>query len=55
MEMGGDLFSTGVNQVVLFEPLVSRIGCNDKEMLDGYLLSRETAAIYFASVMNMVM
>lgn len=55
METGGDLFPTRVNPVVLFEPLVRRIGCNDKEMLDGYLLSRETAVIYFKTVMNKVM
>lgn len=38
MEMGADLFHAVVNWVVIFEPLVKKIGCDDKEMWDAYLL-----------------
>lgn len=30
-----------VNWVVMFEPLVRKIGCDDREMRDAYLLVRD--------------
>lgn len=49
MEMGADLFLTVVNWVVTFEPLVRRIGCNDKEMWDAYLLARDGSNFFCIS------
>lgn len=41
MGMGADLFPSVVDWVVIFEPLVKKIGGDDKEMWDAYLLVRD--------------
>lgn len=46
MEMGADLFPTVVNWVVIFEPLVKKIGCHDKEMCDAYLRVRDSSNLF---------
>lgn len=49
MEMGADLFLTVVNWVVISEPLVKKIGCDDKEMWDAYLLVRDGSNFFCIS------
>lgn len=49
MEMGADLFPTVVNWVVISEPLVKKIGCDDTEMWDAYLLVRDGSNFFCIS------
>lgn len=49
MEMGADLFRTVVNWVVVFEPLVKKIGCDDKKMWNMYLLVRDGSNFFCIS------
>lgn len=53
MEMGADLFHAVVNWVVIFEPLVKKIGCDDKEMWDAYLLVSGSSNFSFALAGNL--
>ena len=49
MEMGADLSPAVVHWVVIFEPLVRKIGCDDKEMWDAYLLVRDGSNFFCIS------
>lgn len=40
--MGEDVFVTVVDWVVKYEPLIKKIGCDDKEMWHAYLLVRDS-------------
>ena len=46
MEMGADIFSNIVKWVVIFEPLVKKIGCNDRQMCYAYLRVRDSSNFF---------
>ena len=47
--MAADLFPAVVNWVVIFEPLVKKIGCDDRKMWDAYLLVRDRGNLFCIS------
>lgn len=49
MEMGTDLSPAVVDRVVIFEPLVRQIGCDDKETQDACLLVRDRGNFFCIS------